>query len=82
MATKLGMCIHPNTVLDEFKGIIDLTPFRGHFGLKLREKLAILPVYCIYLSRHLTLYTASHLLSYQIKNNTKGVDKLVAGGGY
>ena len=81
MATKLGMCIHPNTVLDEFKGIIDLTPFRGHFGLKLREKSAILSVYCIYLSRHLTLYTASHLLSYQIKNNTKGVDKLVAGGG-
>ena len=28
------MCIHPNTVLDEFKGIFDLTPFRGHFGLK------------------------------------------------
>ena len=27
MAIKLGMCVHPNTVLDEFKGIIDLTPF-------------------------------------------------------
>ena len=27
MATKLGMCIHPNMVLDEFKGIFDLTPF-------------------------------------------------------
>jgi len=27
MATKLGMCIHPNMVLDEFKGFFDLTPF-------------------------------------------------------
>ena len=44
IATKLGMCIHPNMVLDEFKGIIDLTPFRGHFGLKTQKKLAILPL--------------------------------------
>ena len=34
IATKLGMCIHPNMVLDEFKGIFDWAPFRGHFGLK------------------------------------------------
>ena len=44
IATKLGMCIHPNMVLDEFEGIFDLTPFRGHFGLKTQKKLAILPL--------------------------------------
>ena len=66
-------------MLDKFKGIVDLTPF---WVKNLEKKLAILPVYCIHLSRHLTLDTASHLLRYQIKNNTKGVDKLVAGGGY
>ena len=27
MATKLYICIHPNMVLNEFKGIFDLTPF-------------------------------------------------------
>ena len=41
IATKLGMCIHLSMVLDEFKGIFDLTPFRGHFGLKTQKKLAI-----------------------------------------
>ena len=38
IATKLGMCIHLSMVLDEFKGIFDLTPFRGHFGLKTQKK--------------------------------------------
>ena len=36
------MCIHLSMVLHEFKGIFDLTPFRGHFGLKTWKKLAIL----------------------------------------
>ena len=40
IATKLGMCIHPNMVLDEFKGIIDLAPL----WVKNLEKLAILPL--------------------------------------
>ena len=35
------MCIHPNMVLDEFKGILDLTPF----WVKNLEKIAILSLW-------------------------------------
>ena len=60
MATKLGICIHLHTVLDEFEGIIDLTPL----WVENLEKIGDITVDATFLlgflvDRHQTLYMHS-----------------------
>ena len=60
IATKLCICIHSNTVLDEFEGIVDLTPF----WVKNLEKIGDFTVDATFLlgflvDRYQTLYMHS-----------------------